>query len=362
MKSKKLLSILLSIFMLIGTIGSFSMKTRAEKVLKNGDYQYEVLTKNTVAITKYTGSAKNLTIPSTINKKKVTLLSNDSFIANSKLESVVIPKGVSQIGMGTFAYCTKLKNISIPNSVKYIGQEAFTGCLKLNKLSFPDSVTSIGDIVIDDTGYYNTKSNWKNGVLYVSNHLIEAKRSVKGNYSIKKGTKSIADYAFEGCAISSVTIPSSLVDIGYLAFESCSKLKIINYKGTIAQWKKIKSNIQDETLTNKIILCSDGALKPSIPSAKIKALVSGNKSLKVNWSKVNSISGYEVQIATDNKFSKNKKIVTIKKPSTTSTTIKNLKAKKKYYVRIRDYKIQKVNGKNKKVYSYWSGTKSVITK
>ena len=151
MKRKKVLSILLSIFMLIGLIGSFEVTAKAEKVLKSGDYQYEVLTKNTVAILKYTGSTKNLTIPSTINKKKVTVLSNDSFIANQKLESVVIPKSVNQIGMSVFAYCPNLKSVNIQKGVKYIGQEAFTGCLKLKDITFPDSVTSIGDIVIDDT-------------------------------------------------------------------------------------------------------------------------------------------------------------------------------------------------------------------
>ena len=68
-----------------------------------------------------------------------------------------------------------------------------------------------------------------------------------------------------------------------------------------------------------------------------------------------SVSGYEIQLATDKKFKKNKKTVTIKKQK---TTVKKLKAKKKYYVRVRTYKI--VNGK--KVYSSWSKIKSVKTK
>ena len=55
---------------------------------------------------------------------------------------------------------------------------------------------------------------------------------------------------------------------------------------------------------------------------------------------------------------KNKKTVTIKKQKTTKTTVKKLKAKKKYYVRMRTYKI--VNGK--KVYSAWSKIKTVKTK
>ena len=55
---------------------------------------------------------------------------------------------------------------------------------------------------------------------------------------------------------------------------------------------------------------------------------------------------------------KNKKTATVKKQKTTKVTIKKLKAKKKYYVRIRTYKT--VNGK--KVYSSWSKVKSVKTK
>jgi len=50
--------------------------------------------------------------------------------------------------------------------------------------------------------------------------------------------------------------------------------------------------------------------------------------------------------------------VKVKKNKTTSSTVKKLKAKKKYYVRIRTYK--KVNGKT--YYSGWSKVKNVKTK
>lgn len=52
----------------------------------------------------------------------------------------------------------------------------------------------------------------------------------------------------------------------------------------------------------------------------------------------------------------------VSKQKKTSTAIKNLKAKKKYYVRIRTYKNVKFNGKTVKVYSKWSKSKSVKTK
>ena len=90
----------------------------------------------------------------------------------------------------------------------------------------------------------------------------------------------------------------------------------------------------------------------------VKKLKAKKGSVKLTWSKTNGVKGYEIQLATDKKFKKNKKTVIIKKQKTTKTTVKKLKAKKKYYVRIRTYKT--VNGK--KVYSSWSKVKSVKTK
>ena len=90
----------------------------------------------------------------------------------------------------------------------------------------------------------------------------------------------------------------------------------------------------------------------------VKKLKAKKGSVELTWSKTKGVKGYEIQVATDKKFKKNKKTVTIKKQKTTKTTVKKLKAKKKYYVRIRTYKT--VNGK--KVYSSWSKVKSVKTK
>ena len=88
-----------------------------------------------------------------------------------------------------------------------------------------------------------------------------------------------------------------------------------------------------------------------------------SKSFTAKWKKqTTQTRGYRLQYATDKKFKKNVKNVTIKKNKTTSQTVKKLKAKKKYYVRIRTYQTIKVNGKEKKLYSDWSKTKNVTVK
>lgn len=88
------------------------------------------------------------------------------------------------------------------------------------------------------------------------------------------------------------------------------------------------------------------------------------KGFQVTWKKQTSqTSGYQLQYCTAKNFKgKTVKTVDIKKNSTVKKNISKLKAKKKYYIRIRTYKIVKVNGKNKKLYSDWSKAKTVRTK
>ena len=118
-----------------------------------------------------------------------------------------------------------------------------------------------------------------------------------------------------------------------------------------AQQTAQQQSVKNDTATEQV-----NVAKPK--STNIKKNKAAKKAVSVEWKKVSGVKGYQVQVATDKKFKKNKKTVTIKKQKTTKTTVKKLKAKKKYYVRIRTYKI--VNGK--KVYSSWSKVKSVKTK
>lgn len=90
----------------------------------------------------------------------------------------------------------------------------------------------------------------------------------------------------------------------------------------------------------------------------IKKLSKGKKKFTVTWAKVSGVKGYQIQYSSNKTFKKNNKSVTVTKQKTTKATVKKLKSKKKYYVRVRTYKT--VNGK--KIYSSWSKVKSVKTK
>ena len=92
---------------------------------------------------------------------------------------------------------------------------------------------------------------------------------------------------------------------------------------------------------------------------KLSKLTANKKGFTAKWSKQSTqTTGYQLQYSTDKNFKKNNKTVTVSKNSTTSKKITGLKAKKKYYVRVRAYKT--VN--KTKYYSGWSGSKAVTTK
>ena len=122
------------------------------------------------------------------------------------------------------------------------------------------------------------------------------------------------------------------------------------------QQQVAQQTAQQQSTQNDTTTAQTKVAKPK--SASIKKVKAAKKAISVIWKKVSGVKGYQIQVATNKKFKKNKKTVNIKKQKTTKTTVKKLKAKKKYYVRVRTYKI--VNGK--KVYSSWSKVKSVKTK
>ncbi len=96
-----------------------------------------------------------------------------------------------------------------------------------------------------------------------------------------------------------------------------------------------------------------------LPATSITSLSAKDNGFTVKWKKKTKITGYQIQYSTNSKFSiKNTKTVKIKKAKTASKKITDLKSSKKYYVRIRTYKIVK----KKKSYSSWSKKKNVTTK
>ena len=90
---------------------------------------------------------------------------------------------------------------------------------------------------------------------------------------------------------------------------------------------------------------------------EIQKLTAKSKAFFVDWAQKGSATGYEIQYATNSKFTSAKK-VTITNKKTDTKTVSKLSGKKKYYVRVRSY----TTVKGTKYYGAWSASKSVTTK
>lgn len=99
--------------------------------------------------------------------------------------------------------------------------------------------------------------------------------------------------------------------------------------------------------------------KVSFPKkVKLKSVKkAGKRKLKVTWKWSSNQDGYQVQYARNSKFTKKKKTVNVRWINHTKTLSK-LASKKKYYVRVRAYKVY--NGR--KYYGSWSSTKKCRVK
>ena len=188
------------------------------------------------------------------------LLIKESVIINTRkhIEEVTIPTHVIEIAYKAFVGCEHLTSVSIPdNSVRTIGNEAFMGCKALSSVSIGkgvtkigkkalydctalsevtmgDGVTSIGYEAFSNTGIYNDKSKWTNGILQVDNYIIKAQTTLSGDYTVDDTIYAIASGAFEGCSsITSLNLGNGVKGIGYKAFYGCSSIEAIEIPASV---------------------------------------------------------------------------------------------------------------------------------
>ena len=172
----------------------------------------------------------------------VTEIGDHVFEGWDYLTSITIPEGVTAIGCGAFAGCSSLAVINIPDTVMTIDAYAFSCCTSLPTIHIPANVMSIGVDVFQDCHSLKTikveeaNSHYSSidGMLFDKDgrNLIRCPEAQNGVVVIPDNVFIIEDNAFNSCKeISSITLPKSIANVGWCAFEGCSSLSELVFNG-----------------------------------------------------------------------------------------------------------------------------------
>ena len=146
-------------------------------------------------------------------------------------------KNVTEIGDMVFENCEKLESIVIPETLEEIGASVFGGCSSLHDIDLPNKPLALDHNTFYGSAYYEDKSNWENGVLYVDNYLLAINSDFLNvtEYEVKEGTIAIANNAFLNNAknLTKITLPEGLKLIGEKAFSSLYKLESVNIPSSV---------------------------------------------------------------------------------------------------------------------------------
>ena len=192
-------------------------------------FDFEFTPDNTAAIvTRYKGTAADVTIPSRYQGKPVTAIGHAAFF-NSAVTSVTIPDSVTSIDDNAFGFCSQLTNISIPNSVTYIGFSAFAHCTSLKSITLPSSLSFISGSLFSGCSQLTT-------------------------IHIPDSVPSIQSYAFYHCRnLETIRIPVSVTLIETDAFAGCPSSMTVTYSGSKTKWDRI---IGKEELLDIHLVCN----------------------------------------------------------------------------------------------------------
>ena len=200
-------------------------------------------------------SLSSLQIPAYVNGLPVTAVAAGAFTKDSTLQEVVLPdtvreigdrafwgsglrsvqfgNGLEKIGYLAFSQCQYLSEIDLPESVQMLSRHAFSYC-SLKKLYIPagvrqfDGSTFAGNPVsVVEADQRNRFYKVKDGIVYTADgdELVYCPEGVSENVKVARGTKTIGYAAFENTSVKSVTMPSSLKEIGDHAFFRCWYLR-----------------------------------------------------------------------------------------------------------------------------------------
>ena len=331
----------------------------------------------------------------------VTRIRDTAFDGCSGLQNIALPDSMTQINGQAFRGCSGMSHIYIPAGVgtiegKSYDYSPFCDC--------SDGLTICCEADSRQDGWktcWNYISRDKQAKVIYGVTRDEYQREVTGEHTfgdwtvVAEPTYSSAGLKEHTCEVCGITAEEEIpalprTDISKAAVTGISTK---NYTGKDIT-PSLTVNIGSQTLTegtdytlsykdNKAIgtatvtITGEGVYTGSVSktftigpkNTSISSLGKGKKSFKVKWKKMTAkmalsggktaaITGYQIQYSTSSTFASGNKTVTVKGLKKTNRKIKGLKAKTRYYVRIRTY--IKVGGKTYCI--TWSAPKNVKTR
>lgn len=231
---KKILSIFLAVIIIISScsVNAFS--------LTSGSYTY-ILENGKAVITRYSGSASSVLVPSVLGGYSVYAIGESAFQNNSIITSVTIPNSVSEVRANAFRNCSKLAKITLAEKcvITRFGENAITGTAYYNDKSNwtvrPKNLNTSGDISFgneQDSIPWEFIKATELEYLYIKDINNAEKILVKchavGQYTVKYTTTTVADGALRGeSGLVEFRISVKTVSIGARAFKDCTSLSAI---------------------------------------------------------------------------------------------------------------------------------------
>jgi len=226
-KSIKLIVMVAFLVIIFTAISACSRGSAGEgKVAPESDFQVQLTDDRAgVMIVKYNGSASKVNIPSTIQGMPVKEIAG--FSKNTAIKSVIIPEGVTLIYGSTFEECSNLSSVSLPSTLRSIGSSTFADCKALKSIDLPAGLVAIGAEAFYRSGLTSFPNPWPEGITTIAGSMFMG-TSISGSLIIPEGITNIGGHAFSRTQIASLTLPSTIKQIGQLAFNNCSSLTTVN--------------------------------------------------------------------------------------------------------------------------------------
>lgn len=142
----------------------------------------------------------DIVIPEVANGYTIVEIAEGAFYQNIALKTLKVPSTVKVINPLAFANCKNLTSVTLSEGLVTIEGLAFTGCENLVEITIPNTVTSVRKAAFSDC---------KNLM------IVNMGNSVRG----------IGESVFLNCPITKITLPSTLISIGFAAFAHTDEIE-----------------------------------------------------------------------------------------------------------------------------------------